>query len=135
VVTPRAALAGACLALAMLTTAACSQFNDAINKRDLQCDEVPEDICTTLADDLSEWFPHRVAEHGPIVKVSLRPLECGAVIARRDQVVARCWEGNGNAAVRADGSEGAGFHKIYYQVTNGRIFDGNGRLVGSGPVE
>ena len=126
------------MALAMLT-AACVQLNEAVNDevngRDVECNEVPDDICVRLADDLSQWFPDRVAEHGPIVKVNVRPADCSRAIASQGQVVARCWEGMGNAAVRADGSEGPSFGRIYYQVTDGRIFGNAGRVLETFPEE
>ena len=58
VVTTRTALAGAYLVLAMLTAAACAQLNEAIHPRDLECGEVPDDICTRMANHIvSLWDP------------------------------------------------------------------------------
>ena len=107
----------------MLTAAACVQVNEAVNSRDLECGGgVPEDICVRLADDLvSQWNPAFVADVGPIVNVTVKPMNCGR-IANAGPAIVRCWEGMGEAV---DGSIDA----HYFQTNDGRIFAEAGRVV------
>jgi hypothetical protein len=66
VATHRTALAIAYVAVAMVTAAACLQLNEALNSRDLECGEVPADICTRLADFMvGGWDPLNAAETWP----------------------------------------------------------------------
>ena len=129
--TSRSVLAGGCLALAMLTTAACVPLNEAINSRDLKCGAVPEDICVRLADDIvGHWDPEMVTREGPLALFRVRPVGCDA-LPRRDAAMTRCWEVLATTAVRADGSDGVGFNVIYYQNVSGGLFDEDGVVVGN----
>ena len=127
----------------MVTATGCVPLNEAMNSRDLECTGVPDDMCVRLADDLvSQWLPSMAGQAGPIVKVTVKPVDCGELTESREAVVrgltiapgARCWEGTGEAAVKADGS-GMGLEFGYYQNADGRIFDDRGWAVESGPVE
>src|SRR4026209_1722808 len=91
VVTFRTALAGANLVLAMLTSGACAQFDEAVDGRDLECTAVPDDICGMLAGGIVGPCDHAdAAREGPIVKVTVGPGDCG-VVERPDPAIARCW--------------------------------------------
>ena len=96
-------------------------------------------MCVRLADDLvSQWLPSMASQAGPIVKVTVKPVDCGELTESREAVVrgltiapgARCWDAVGDAAVRVDGS-GFGQGGSYYQTVDGRIFDDLGRVVGN----
>ena len=126
----RTALAGLCLALAMLTASACAQINEAMNSRDdLQCTEVPEDICVMLAEDIAgHWLPSMAGQPGPVVKVTVKPVDCGE-LGLTIAPGARCWEGE--AKVAGDGSGLGPVHYTYYQNADGRMFDDGGTVVGN----
>jgi hypothetical protein len=128
-VTSRSILAGGCLALAMLTAAGCAQVNEAINSRDLECNEVPEDMCVRLADHaVGHWDAANDVQNGPIVRIVVRPIGCGDFehegMPRRPGMV-RCW----GAEAWAEGGAGVGVG--YYQNADGRIFDHDGEVVGN----
>ena len=132
--TSRSVLTGLCLALAMITASACEQINEAMNSRDdLECTEVPEDICVRLADDIArQWYPQGDVLLGPTVEVSVQPVACGLVVwfQHIDPPPVRCWEATGSSPVPA----GASFpvHSTswdYYQIDDGRIFDQDGLAV------
>ena len=113
-----------------MTAAACMQVNEAVTGRDLQCVDVPDDICAKLADDIvGRGVPQAVAEHGSIVRVEVRPIDCAA-IQRQDPAMVRCWQLR-RRTVAADGSRGPRDGLEYYQTVDGRIFDADGRTVGN----
>ena len=117
------ALVGLCLVLAMLTAAGCVQVNEAVNSRDLECTDVPEDLCTTTADHfVTLWDPESAAESGPLVKFHMRSTTC---VKPRHPDAVRCW------AVEAHPGSGAGIGGEYYQNVDGRIFDEGGVPVGN----
>ena len=96
-------------------------------------------MCVRLADDLvSQWLPSMAGQAGPIVKVTVKPVDCGELTESREAVArgltiapgARCWQADASAAVAADGS-GMGLSFDYYQHADGWIFDDRGRVVGN----
>ena len=123
VATTRSVLAGGCVVLVMLTTAACVQVNEAINSRELECDGVPDDICVRLA-DLAD--PPSRAKFSTIVRIVVRPTDCGDIedsgMVRRPGMV-RCW------GVEAWAASGAGVGLGYYENADGRIFDDGNEVV------
>ena len=113
----------------MLTAAACAQVNEAINSRDRECNEVPDDICLRLADDLvSLWDRRATARDGPIVLVTVRPVDCSVV--RPNAETKHCWEVTSEGAVLGGGQR-AGIGTYYFQTNDGRIFEDTGRVVGN----
>ena len=73
----------------MLTASACAQIHEAVNGRDLECGEVPEDTCITIADHfVTLWDPQLLAQYGRLVKVRVTPFDCAAV---RQPAMVRCW--------------------------------------------
>ena len=122
--TLRTALAGTCMALAMLTAAACTQSNESVSGRDLECNEVPDDVCTILADDIvAMWSPASAARDGPIVRVQVKPVAC-IVVGRLVPDGARCWEA---AAGTPDGGTLGGY---YVERVGGVLTDDEGRIIG-----
>ena len=129
----RSVLVGLCLVLAMLTAAACAQIDSAINSRDLECNEVPEDMCHRLADHIvSQWSPSDFVEHGRVVRVHVEAADCDTV--QKNLVNARCWTGGASSAIRADGTGGEGIGRAYYQLADGKLFS-EGEVIGTFPVE
>ena len=126
VVTSRPALAGACLALAMLTASGCAQINEAVNDRDLECNGVPDDICITLADHIVGMWDEPAARgtEGPIVRVLLRPVDC-RVAERREPATTRCWE------VEASTATGSGISRYALQRVDGTFIGPNGKVIGN----
>ncbi len=107
----------------MLTAAGCAQFDSAINSRDLECNDVPEDMCHRLADHIvSLWSPSDFAEAGPVVRVHVEAADCDTV--QKDLVNARCWIAGASSAIRADGSGGEGIGESYFQLADGTLFRG-----------
>ena len=128
-VTTRTVLAGVCLAVAMLTASACAQIHEAVNGRDLECGEVPEDTCITIADHfVTLWDPQLLAQYGRLVKVRVTPFDCAAV---RQPAMVRCWVVEGSTTVLADGSGGGlgGVH--YYQRVDGTLLGEDGAVIGN----
>ncbi len=112
----------------MLTAAACQQVNEAINSRDLECGQVPEAICTRLADHIvGLWSPASIAESGPLVKVTLVPVDCEPNFP--DMV--RCWEVEAVTAGVAEGSGGAGIVATYTQRPDGTLVGEDGTVIGN----
>ena len=111
----------------MLTAAGCVQLNEAVNSQDLECVEVPEDICARLADDIVRVWDSEATE-GPIVLVQVRPVACRD-IGRQDPAMVRCWVVEGSTAGELDGSGGAGIGWEYFQNMDGRIFNVNGEAI------
>ena len=123
--TNRTALAGARLALAMLTAAACVPLNEAMNSRDLECTGVPDDMCVRLADDTVGQYAIQpgFAEFGPIVRVLVKPRDC-RTDRRYDPSWRGCWEVEGFASGIADGDGAVEVMAGYYRLL------GDGTLVG-----
>ena len=104
----------------MLTAAGCVEVNEAVSNRDLECTDVPEDTCITIADHLvTLWDPQSAAAFGPLVKFHLRSMSCD------NPAAVRCW------AIEAHPGSGAGIGGGYYQNVDGRIFDEGGVPVGN----
>jgi len=118
----------------MLTTAACQAVNDAINGRDLECNDVAEDICVRLAGDTVRlWDPVAALEGGPILRVDVGPVDCGLI---RDPPVpdaVQCWTVWAYADDSGEtGDVGrAGVGRAYYRATDGRILDGGDEVFGA----
>ena len=111
----------------MLTTAACAQIDEAVNGRDVECGEVPEDTCITIADHfVTLWDPQLVAEYGRVVKVRVTPIDCAAV---RKPAMARCWVVEASTPHLADGAGGGlgGVH--YYQRVDGTLLGEDGAVI------
>ena len=86
--TCRTGVAGACLALSMLTAGACQQINDAITDRDLECGALAHEICARFSSyEAAEWARLN-ASFGPIVKVVVSQQDCHAA---DDPAIKRCW--------------------------------------------
>ena len=125
--TYRTAFAGAWMVLAMLTASACQQLNEAINSRDLECTDAPDDICVRLADDIvGLWDARGVARDGPIERVLVNPVDC-SVIKRPNPAMARCWEAAGTIA----GSGGGSIGTYYVERVDGTLTDDEGRVIGN----
>ena len=110
----------------MLSAAGCAQLNEAIHGRDLECNHVPDAICTTLADDVAgHWGV--VGEQDRIATVRVQPVDCGDAFEPR--VMVQCWD------VEAIPADGGGYGGIYAQNGNGNLvspFDG---IIGAFPAE
>jgi len=93
----------------MLTAGACVQLNEAINSRNLECGEVPDDLCSRIADDVArQWDAANAAQDGPIVTVTVAPTDC-FVIEDKHPLMPRCWD------VVAKTTSEAGVGEVYYQ--------------------
>ena len=112
----------------MLTAAACVQINEVMNSRDLQCTDVPEDICITIADHFVTLLePQLLAEYGRLMKVKVTPFDCAAV---REPAMARCW------VVEAVSETGHGAGEwlgdlYYYQRVDGTLLREDGAVIGN----
>ena len=127
-VTLRTAAAGVCLALAMLAAAACVPLSEAINSRDLECGEVPEDTCITIADHfVTLREPQLLAEHGRLVKVRVTQFDCAAV---REPAMARCLVVEAVTETGHGAGEGLG-DLYYYQRVDGTLLGEDGAVIGN----
>ena len=112
----------------MLTAAACAQLSEAINSRDLECGEVPEDTCITIADHfVTVREPQLLAEHGRLVKVRVRQFDCAAV---REPAMARCLVVEAVTETGHGAGEGLG-DLYYYQRVDGTLLGEDGAVIGN----
>ena len=110
----------------MVTATGCVPLNEAMNSRDLECGGVPDDICTTLADDVAgHWGA--VPELDPIATVRVEPIDCGDAFEPRAMV--RCWD------VEAIPADGGGYGGIYAQNGDGNLVSPFGGVIGTFPLE
>ena len=111
----------------MLSAAACVQVNEVISGRDLECNEVPEDICVRLANHIvGVWEPANGAEFGPPVRVQVRPVGCEI-----SPEMKLCWDVTAGSEGFYDGSGGEAIGKTYYQRWDGAVYDLEGGVVGN----
>ena len=128
-VTLRTALAGGSLAIATLTATACVQLNEAINRRDLECGEVPDNICSRIADDIArQWDAANATQDGPIVTVTVAPTDCFAIVDKHP-LMPQCWE------VEAHTTNGSGVAEVYYQDGDRNLVSPYRGVIGTFPVE
>ena len=119
----------------MLTASACAQLNEAIHPRDLECGEVPDDICTRMANHIvSLWDPANLAESGPVVKVTVTPDCPGFPITRVPDAV-RCFEVGASPAGLQDGTGPAGIGGYYFLLVDGTLIGPEDAVLGTFPLE
>ena len=103
------------------------QVNEAMNSRDLECNEkVPDRICVRLADEVvRECDRADATREGPIARVHVKPVACG-VLGSNERGV-RCWE------VEAQAANGASLGANFLQREDGSIITWDGLVVGVFP--
>jgi hypothetical protein len=134
----RTALVGASLALALVTAGGCQRANEVITGRDLVCGEnVPQDICSRLADHQAPRAEQRNPTLGRVIGVTVTREDCRPINnhlrdpqgkAIRAKI---CW------GVFAEWPAGTDFHGVYpegreghyYQREDGAVVDTGGSLV------
>ncbi len=124
--TCRAGVAGAILALAMLTAGACQQIDNALTDRDLDCGAMAREICARLASYEAADWARLNASFGPIVKVVVSQQDCHA---GADPAAKRCW------LVEATTGQGAGGGDLITERKDGTFVNSDGNVIAGGPAQ
>ena len=122
----RTGLAGACLALAVLTVGACQQIDNALTDRDLECGALAHEICARLASYEAAHWVRLNASFGPIVKVVVSQQDCDAAA---DPAAKRCW------LVEITTGQGAGGGDLITERQDGTFVNSDGNVIAGGPAQ
>jgi hypothetical protein len=114
------------MALAMLTTGACRQIDNAVTERDLECGALADDICARLARYAAADWLRLNASFGPIVKVVVSQQDCDAA---DDPAIKGCW------LVEATTAQGAGGGELITEREDGTFVNSDGKVIVDGPAE